>query len=156
MKMVLNSDAHNCSIYSNPFVSLKYFLWTVVKVTFCKDGGGGGWKAKVNISSDRLLYLSRGMCFHENISTDFSNLSLQKYSVQFISRRQVTKVLSWLLTCSLCKSYYCRSSIFLFYLVQLKRLIHQILKKIKRVSLGYNFSSQELATQTSEFNPGLN
>lgn len=42
MKMVLNSDAHNCSIYSNPFVSLKYFLWTVVKVTFCKDGGGRG------------------------------------------------------------------------------------------------------------------
>lgn len=137
--MVLNSDAHNCSIYSNPFVSLKYFLWTVVKVTFCKDGGGKVWKAKVNFSSDRLLYFSRGMCFHENVSTDFSNLSLHKYSVWFIKRRQVTKVLSCLLTYSLCKSHYCHSSIFLFYLVQIKRLILPILKKLTGFFLDTTF-----------------
>lgn len=145
------------------YIPIPLFHWSIFfgqlwKSHSVKMGGerGGVWKARVSISSDRLLYLSRGMCFHENISTDFSNLSLQKYSVRFISRRQVTKVLSCLLTYSLCKSHYCRSSIFLFYLVQLKRLKYQILKKIKRVSLGYNFSSQELATQTSEFNPGLN
>lgn len=70
MKMVLNSDAHNCSTYSKPLVSLKYFLCTVVKVTFCEDGGEKQIVLRVTkiLSSDKLPYFSSDMCFQENLS----------------------------------------------------------------------------------------